>query len=841
MANISGIDLNSLEYKGLKNKEIQKIRDKYGYNELPDKESKSIIELFFSQFKSPLIYFLLVVSIITFFLKDFADTIIILIVVFVNSLFGLFQEYRAQSSIKALKDLVSPKAKVVRDENIVIIPAREIVVGDLVVVESGDRVPADGTLIYYKNLQINEAQLTGESFPVIKEFDVDVNTYMGTFVVTGKGLFKVKKTALNTELGKIALEVKESSENKSSPLNEKYAGLTNRIILYVVISCFLALVIGLLRNISFQEMFKVTVSLGVSAIPEGLPVLLTFTLAVGAYRMSRQNAVLRNLPSASTLAGCDVICTDKTGTITEGKIELIQIDGINKNDKSIHREILIHSALCNDAVINKNRIEGDALDVSILNALERYKLDKENLDKKFIRIDEIPFDSDNKYHATLHSSRDSKKSLLIVKGAIDVLMPLTMKINDELEIHERLNEYMEAGYRVICVCRKEISKQKLETKDIKNLEFLGLLVFLDPLRKGIKDVVSQCKSSGVKVVMITGDHLSTAKTIAKKAGIFDPKLDVALEGNDFRSLDLDKDKSRIGAITVIARATPSDKTKLIDFYKSLGKTVAMTGDGVNDSPAISRADIGIAMGKNGTDAARDSSDMVLMDDNFETIIKGIGEARVIFDNLRKVVSQLLVTNFAEILLILIALIIGLPLPLVAVQILWLNLVTDGFINFFIGSDKNDLNNVMSTRVTRYKRDFIDSILMYRIFIVAPIISIGTIYIFYWVYSYSNDLVYAQTAALISLAVYQWVNSLNSRSENLTLSQIGVFKNLELNLSLIGVFFLMLGAVYIPFMNTFLSTTPVKIEIWLIAFLATIPLLVVEHLRKKLLPFLFPKY
>lgn len=822
------------KYSGLTTKQAEERYDTFGANVIEDGSTRSKWSIFLDQFKSPIIYFLIIVSVITLFLGDYADTIIIIVVVISNALLGLFQESKAQDSISALKDLVSPKAKVFRDGELISLKASYIVPDDTVYVESGDKIPADGKLLDFKDLQINEAQLTGESFPVRKS-NGDKKVFMGTIVVTGRGYLQVTKTGQNTDLGKIAQEVDKSSD-KETPLQKKYKSLTEKFIWYVLISCIIAFTLGLIRQIGLEDLFKVTVSLGVSAIPEGLPVLLTFTLAVGAYRMSKKKAVIRNLPSASTLAGVDVVCTDKTGTITKGQIQLDKL--VSFNDYS-QTDLIMYGGLCNDSYTSGKEKFGDPLDLAITEKLKDFDVKKHFLDEEYPRLDEVPFNSDNKYQATLHNRKN--ENLLIVKGATEKLINWS-NISSPRYKRELLEEearLMKKGYRVISVCLKRTTETKINKKKLDDLNFVGFLVFIDPLRKGIDKVVERCHKSGIKVIMITGDHLNTAKTIARKAGIISKNYDLVISGEDFRKLDLEKDWQKVETIKVIARANPFDKSKLIDFYKQRNKVVAMTGDGVNDSPALSKADIGVAMGKNGTDAAREASDMVLLDDKFSTIVNGIEQARVIFDNLRKVISHLLVTSFSEILVIILSLIIGIPLPLIAVQILWLNLVTDSFLNFFIGSDDQS-HGILEKPVRRYKREFIDKIAYYRILVISPIIAVGTIFMSI-MYQDNGDGYYAQTAALITLSMFQWINSLNSRSEDKTLFEIGVFRNYALNWSLLGVFGLMLLAVYVPFMNTLLKTEPVDLDVWLSAFALTLPLILVESIRKKLIPKLFPDY
>jgi len=743
--------------------------------------------------------------------------------------------------------------------------------------EAGDIVPADGLILNAKGLQAVEAQLTGESYPsskteigqkqmaainrayfnhsetenisgllakfISKEQSPQLNSsnylYQGTFVATGKGMLVVLKIGMDTEVGKISTVVLKQVRNPA-PIELKIKKLTKIIFYAVTIICLLIFAVGLVFGIPALEIFKTSISLGVSAIPEGLPVVVTLTLAIGAWRMGRVNAILKNLASASTLAGATIICTDKTGTITEGRLihsdiytlqEIIdrQTNKLNLNNQ-FEKVALVLSNLCNNAILSvKGKILGDPLDLALIESARNLGIDPEKLQLEYERLDEIPFDSSYKYIATLHKFSGSNK--LIVKGAPEVLLSKCQFANDSEKtlVNDQVEKLNKQGLRTILLAEKQVERSEITHDDIADLNFSALLEFIDPLRKEVGRAIEACKNSGIKVIMITGDHLATAKFIAEQAKIFNPRSDLALTGEELIAMNNEQLNSILDKLTVIARANPETKMRLINAYQKRKHIVAMTGDGVNDAPALTAADIGIAMGKVGTDVARESADMVLTDDNFATIVKGIEEARVVYENLRKVIIFLFSTAIVEVFTIIISILIGLPLPLVAVQILWLNLLTDGPLDVALATEKKEAD-LMQHNPRRYTKQLIARDHYLRILFLGVVMTVGSVLAYLYFYkNYSFEI--ARSAILLVLAVFQWYNVYNVKSDTKSLFKSGIFSNRAITLSIIAVVILQLLATYNPFMQRLLQTSALSGEIWVIALVGGLTIILAEEIRK----------
>lgn len=818
----------SFKHLGLTQIEADQKFKEYGFNKLKENSKKSLLRLLLEQILNPLVLVLILVSTVSLFMQEYVESLVIISVVILNSIIGLIQERKAENAVDSIKKLISNKSKVYRDGKVMYIDSTYLVPGDIVVLEAGDKVPADGVLIEEKGLEINESQLTGESFPVQKDQN-NLKVFMSTIVTSGRGLFRVEQTGMKTEIGKITEYVSEKNSDKT-PLEKEFKLLTNKIIILVCITCIVVLFTGLLKGVSLIEMIKTSVSLGVSSIPEGLPVVVTVTLAIGVYRMSRQNAIIKNLPSSSTLASVDVICTDKTGTITEGKIELIDTyifksDSLIKDYKDNH--FIKLACLCNDGEYTTESQIGDLLDIAILKFAQDQALSFRVMRQNHQRINDIPFDSSYKYQATLNKFNDNS-NLLIVKGAFDVIIEKCIFSSQSVKVivQETIAQLGMQGYRVIVLASKVHNEITFNHEDITNLEFNGILVFLDPLRSDVHESIEKCQSSGIKIIMVTGDHKSTAQNIATQAKI---TLDTGAihEGAEIREGKLQDE--RILASDVIARATPMDKVYLVESLNRSGKTIAMTGDGVNDAPALVKADIGIAMGEGGTDAAREAADMILMDNKFSTIVKGIEEARVVYENLKKVLTYIFSTSLGEIVTIFISVLLGLPLPLIAVQILWLNLITDGFLTAAMAFDKKD-RGTMTYSPSRYRGNILDKLMMQRMFFQGSIMALGSTLMFQYALA-SHSVEYARTSVLIVLAMFQWFNAFNVKSETDSIITTGIFSNFYLILAVILEIFLLLMAVYLPFMQHVLETIPVKSDIWLLSIVICSTIIIFEEIRK----------
>ncbi len=817
------------DHLGLTSQQVKTLQAQYGKNTLPEKQQRSIFDVFFSQFKSPLVFVLLIVSGITLFLREYSDTVVILIVVVVNAIIGSIQELKALHSLQSLKQFLTPKAKVYRDGKLQVLSVEELVPGDIVSLEAGDRVPADGVLIEANSMTVNESQLTGEVYPVSKDTSEQAGLAMGTLLASGKGLLKVEQTGEATALGQISKTVAEHV-GEATPLERQLNKLLRVVLLIVIGVCGVLFVIGFIEHIPLEELFKTVVSIGVSAIPEGLPIVITVTLALGVVRMSQKKAILRNLPSVSTLAGVDVICTDKTGTLTEGKIVLQEAWYFDddKFEQKKKTEMLRLAVLCNDARTDNTAV-GDLLDLALIKAAFNDHVDVDKVRAAAPRISELAFDNRLRLQATLHQT--DKNMLLVVKGAPDSVLTQCCAFHhkEQQVIEKQIQLLTDRGLRVIALAEKTGKHLKLKDhKDIKDLNFTGLLVFSDTLRSDAAASIQKCKNAGIQVIMITGDHLNTAKSIGEQIGLYH-QGNIAVEGKELENL-LNSSFSPEN-LTIVARATPFDKSALIDQLKAQQKLVAMTGDGVNDAPALAKADIGIAMGKSGTDAAREAADMILVDDSFSTIVHGISAARGVFENIRKVISYLFTTSYGELGVIFLSLFLGLPLPLLAAQILWLNLITDGLLDISISTEKST-PQIMERSHKRYKGHIIDKLLLLRIILLGTIMSVGTIVIFLMELE-SHSLEYSRTVALIVLAIFQWVHALNSRSETRSIFTMGFLTNRAVVVA-IGVEAVLLAlAVYHPLFQSLLRTVPVEANVWIVAVAVSLSVLVVEELRKYL--------
>lgn len=799
-------------------KEARSNLRKYGLNVLPEKKAKTLFQLVIKQVKSPLIIFLLVVSIVTALLGEIPDTVVILLVVIVNAVMGITQERKSQTAIESLKGFLSEKCKVYRDDVIKVIDVKNVTVDDLVYLESGDKVPADAVIENAVKFQVNESQITGESFPVSK--DKGKSVFMGTTVVTGRAYIRISAVGAKTELGRISGEISKKDKD-TTPLEMRFDSLTKKIMILVVTLIIIAFVLGLLNEYPSKDLLKSLIALAISITPEGLPVVVAITLAIGVFRMSKYKAIIRNLASASTLAATDIICTDKTGTLTLGKIVMEKFIPFGKEADYGLNELSL-AALCNDADI-KSAI-GDPLDLAILNFVKN-TVDVDRLNKDYDRIDEIPFDSALKYQATLN--KFNHENILIVKGAPDILLKKLHKHYPKKhikEIEQLLEDLTMQGLRLILLGFKRTDKKNISQRDVSELIPLGFLCFSDPVRPNVKSAVEACHKSGIKVMMVTGDYRNTAVAAARLAGIKVTDENV-ISGDELYTIS----PEALADIAVVYRAKPDDKSKIIDILSELKHIVAMTGDGVNDAPALVRAHIGIAMGKGGTQAAIESSDMVLLDNKFTTIIHGIEQARVIFENIKKVITYLFLTSLAETLLILGAIFFKLPIPLLGVQLLWLNLVTDGLLDITLATEKQE-GNVIKYSPKRYQGPIVDKRMLLTIFRMGTYLALGALLFFIRIKD-SYEIEYVRTAVLVFIAVPQWFIALSMRSFDVSLFKLGIFTNKYLNWAIIIQIILLSAAVYTPFMDQILYTVPLEASVWVITILFGITILAMEEVRK----------
>ena len=716
--------------------------------------------------------------------NDYIDSIIIIVIVVLNALMGLIQETKAEKSIEALKNMTAPMAKVRRNGKIEEVSSKEIVPGDIVVLEAGNYVPADCRLISSFNLKIEESALTGETEPANKNSkevllenipigDMNNMAFSNTIVVNGHAEAVVVETGMNTTIGKIAHMIIDN-EAPQTPIQKKLAQVGKTLGIACLIICSLVFAIGVIKKIDIVQMFMTSVGLAVAAIPEGLPAIITIMLSIGVTTMAKKNAIIRKLPAVETLGSSSVICSDKTGTLTQNKMKVVDVKNATGNNTATSKELILSlGAMCTDCNINEGIAYGEPTEVAIVNSAINFGQNKEELYKKYPRIAEIPFDSERKMMTTIHKA--GGKYRIITKGAPDVLLSKCTKydVNNSVQTMnfsvknriEQENKYMaDKALRVIAVSYADIDylPSKITTETIENnLVFVGLIGMIDPPREGVKEAVSTCKNAGIKTVMITGDHIATAKAIAKELNILG-KNDLAITGTELDKIS-DKDfEKNIMKYSVFARVSPEHKVKIVKAFQKTGAVVAMTGDGVNDAPALKNADIGIAMGKNGTDVAKNAADMILTDDNFVTIVEAVKQGRNIFDNMKKAIHFLIATNIGEIVTIFMGLLLGLKSPLLAIHLLWINLVTDSLPAIALGLEPPD-KEIMKRKPQNSKKGIFEDGLWGKIFVEGAMLGMLNLVAFTIGNSFYG-LEIGRTMAFVSLGLLELVHCFNIKSE-----------------------------------------------------------------------------
>ncbi len=844
--------------KGLGDADAHARLQKFGLNELKQKKKISPITIFLQQFQNFVVYILIaavLISVIIGFTKtheqafpeEFVDAIVIGIIIILNAVLGFIQEYRAERSIEALKKMTSLKATVMRDNKVHDIDAKLLVPGDLVLLESGDKVPADCRLIEIINFQTQEAALTGESLPVKKEVkDLAEKTpladrinmvFAGTIVTAGKAKAIVTGTGMQSEIGKIATMIDEV-ESEETPLQKKLNQLGKWIGYATLV---IAVVVFISEYIKegpehVLESFIIAVALAVAAIPEGLPAVVTISLAIGVQRMVKRNALIRKLPSVETLGSTTVICTDKTGTLTKnemtvkkifanGKVIDVSGSGYDGKGEFTHKgtkinpkefDLLLQIGLLNnDASFDEKGVVGDPTEAALVISAKKAGLDQDAYNVKYKRKDEIPFTSERKIMTTMHVV--SNKMNWYVKGAPEFVLQKCSHIYDKGKIlklsADRKKEILDANKQFASGALRVLGFAYAQTKDKKNAEknlvFVGLQGMIDPPREQVKDAIAKCKKAGIKVVMITGDNELTAKAIAAAIGI---------EGGSMTGAQLDTKSAKelsqiVEEISIYARVNPEHKNKIVDALKHRGHVVAMTGDGVNDAPAIKKADIGISMGITGTDVAKESAHMILTDDNFASIVNAVEEGRGIYDNIKKFVVYLLSSNLGEVLTIFISIMIGLPLPLIAIMLLWINLVTDGIPALALSVDPAD-KNIMDHRPRKKKERILSNVTIIGMVLVGLVMAVGTLGLFI-AEDPHNNLVKAQTMAFVTCVMFQLFNVLNCRSEFQSIFKVGLFSNMKVWLAIASSIVLQVIVVQMPFLNKFFQTVPLSGFEWLI--------------------------
>lgn len=853
--------LESDAENGLGEARATQLLTKYGKNELKEKKRTSIIVKFFMQFNDFMIIILLIAAGVSLFVSylegkpDFVDPIVILLIVVLNAILGLVQESKAEKALEALKKMSAPTGKVIRSGKCKQIETSLIVPGDIIVLEQGDFIPADARLIKSNNLRIEESALTGESFSVEKDENLIIKkhtnigdrknmVFSSSSISSGRGIAIVCETGMNTEVGKIANMIMEH-EDKDTPLQKKLAHTGKILGLGALFICLLIFLIGILKNMPPFFVFMTSVSLAVAAIPEGLPAIVTIMLAIGVQRMAKRNAVIRKLPAVETLGSANVICSDKTGTLTQNKMKVIEVSDANGHvdGKSLMKKnILKLATLCNDTVLleNNNEVLGEPTETAIVIAALNLEINKNEDEKMLPRVNEVPFDSKRKLMSTIHKN-GSDGYIIITKGAPDFLLnKCTHYVNDDKVMkltnskrEEILNINSKMAYKALRVLGVAYKTVENKPSNINNsieseLVFTGLIGMIDPPRESVKSALETCKKAGIRVVMLTGDHIITATAIAKKIGIMLPE-DKAITGEKLSKLSNEELSNNIFEYSVFARLAPEHKVRIVKAFQTRGAVVAMTGDGVNDAPALKAADIGCAMGITGTDVARGAADMILLDDNFGTIVEAVKEGRGIYSNIKKAVHFLISSNIGEILVIFIAILMGFDTPLLAIHLLWVNLVTDSLPAIALGLDPVE-KDIMERKPFESKKSLFSDGLGYKIFFEGCMIGllaliafgIGTVY--FDTNSFHNV---SRTMTFATLSISQLVHSFNMRSEK-SIFSINIFENMYLIYALLVGALLQISVITIPVLNKVFKVVELSLSQWgVVILLSFMPILIVE--------------
>lgn len=846
--------------EGLSDADASERLKTYGLNEIVKKKKNSILRMLWQQIKDPMIIILVAASVLSFILNEIIEGSVILFIIIINSIISIVQEKKAESAIESLKKMSAGHATVLRQGEISKILSNQLVIGDIVYLEDGDMIPADIRLIEITNLKIQESSLTGESLPVEKDESIVLNStcdlgdrinmaYSSTFVTYGRGFGIVTSTGMDTEVGKIAHLLNEQSELQT-PLKRKLSSVGKILTLVGIIICIIIFAIGLLYEQPLMPLLMTAISLAISIIPEGLPATATIVLALGVQRMAKKNAIIRKLPAVETLGSASVICTDKTGTLTQNKMTVteIAIHFIHATDeaKSIeqamknkldYKDLIYACALCNNAEFdpdNPGKIIGDPTEGALLSLSEVFKVNHDDLEEVYPRVYEQPFDSIRKRMSTVNIV--DNKNIVYTKGAIDEILPICQKINTSHGVQDLTDEHINnikviaekmAGkaLRVLAFARKEISEAPIDDDaDLENnLIFIGLVGMIDPPRQEVKSAVETCHKCGIRTVMITGDHRLTAWAIAKELKIWREGEDI-YTGSELDELSDEKFNEIVKNTTVYARVTPEQKLRIVQALQKNGKIVAMTGDGVNDSPALKTADIGIAMGLSGTEVAKEASDMIITDDNFATIVEAVKEGRRVYRNIQKVIQFLLAGNISEVLVILIATIFNFPAPLLAIHILWVNLATDTLPALALGVDPAE-KDIMKRKPLKTKTLF-EKDLIIRVLLQGSFIALATFIAFF--IGYQDDIASGQAMAFCTIAFSQLFYSYSQKSNTKSIFSRGFFENKYLLGSILisaGLMFLLL---VFPFMRSAFELSSLELREWVfIIALSLIPTLLIE--------------
>ena len=850
---------------GLTSDEAAKRASTYGANQLEGAKEKPIFSMILDQLKDFLVLILIAAAVISIFLGQSLEGIVILAIVVLNTFLGVYQEQKASNALKALQDMASPTAKVLRDGNIQELASSAIVPGDVVLLDAGDFIPADLRIIESMNLKIDESALTGESVAVDKDAQVLVeadagigdqvnSAFMSTLVTYGRGRGLVTSTGMKTQIGSIASMLNEHEE-EATPLQKKLDSLGKLLGIICLAIVGVIFLMGVLRGDDLFEIFMTSVSLAVAAIPEGLTVVVTVVLAMGMQRMVKVHAITKKLSAVETLGSTTVICSDKTGTLTQNKMtvqkvylgkEIYDVTGTGYSpvgdvvdDQQVSQKDRVYSllrnlALCSDASYapETESIIGDPTEGALVVLAHKVGIGQEDLTDKHPRLQEIPFDSTRKLMSTFNQIGDDL--LMISKGAPDELLnrcsqaeingevvPLDDALREEiLAVNEN---FASSALRVIGSAYKKVDAIEASFEAETDLVFLGLVGMIDPPREEAKEAIRICKEAGIQVKMITGDHKITASAIAQDLGITDGSSH-AVEGRQITAMSDEELQEVVKDTHVFARVSPEHKVRLVDAVRANGNIAAMTGDGVNDAPSLKRADIGVAMGITGTDVSKEAADMILTDDNFASIVNAVSEGRTIYANIRKVVGFLLSCNIGEILVIFIAMLMNLPVPLVAIQLLSINLITDAFPAFALGMEKAE-PGVMNKPPRDPAEPIVDKKMAIAVSIQSVALAVGTLGSFMYGYYVHHDLEIARTCAFLTLVLGELLRAYSARSEHVPIHKMKVFENSYLNKSVFASIVFLIATIYVPFLNPIFSTQPLTFDEMVAALaLAILPLI-----------------
>ena len=838
--------------KGLTSDDVKKRHEQFGFNELAEGKRKSTLQVFLEQFKDFLVIILIVAALISAFLGEIESTAVIMVVVILNAILGTVQHVKAEQSLNSLKALSSPNAKVLRNGQMIEIPSKEVVVGDILYLDAGDYVPADGRLMESHSLQVNESSLTGESLAVTKSIepiageDVSIGdkvnmVFSGSFVTYGRGTVLVTDIGMQTEIGKIA-NLLESAQEKKTPLQASLDNFGKKLAFIIIIIALLVFGLDLFRGKDLVDSFMFAVSLAVAAIPEALSSIVTIVLAFGTQKMAKENAIVRKLYAVESLGSISVICSDKTGTLTQNKMTVQQVfvdhkviphDQLTRGNP-LQKKFVLMSLLCNDSVTRDDKEIGDPTEVALVNLGEEYDLDELKVREDYPRVGEIPFDSDRKLMSTVNRVED--KFVMITKGAVDVLLSRMVNVQttegiiDFTDEHkqelEKVNRnFSKEGLRVLAFAFKYVDEgQVIDVEDEKDLIFVGLTAMMDPPRPESKEAVANCIKAGIKPVMITGDHKITASAIAKQIGILKDESE-AVEGYEIEKLTDEQLQEKVQDISVYARVSPEHKIRIVKAWQEKGNVVAMTGDGVNDAPALKQANIGIAMGITGTEVAKDAASMVLTDDNFSTIVKAISNGRSVYANIQNSIKFLLAGNSGGVLAVLYASLLALPAPFAPVHFLFINLLTDSLPAIAIGLEPHN-KKIMKDKPRNINTPLLNKDFAVTVVLEGILIAIASLIAFHLGLS-TGDTIVASTMAFATLCLARLFHGFTARSKE-SIFKIGVFSNKFSWLAfLLGVIFLHLVLLVPGLMGVFEVAALSGEQFGYIYGLAIMPLVVIQ--------------